>query len=87
ELKTKCQKPGENLQVLATDAERLMSLSYAGSTLDIWESLSSQYFVYTIRDENTQHLTRMMDAMYLKSALAYSIEYEATKTVSKTPDT
>ncbi|GFT02909.1 CCHC-type domain-containing protein [Nephila pilipes] len=29
ELKTRLQKPGESLQVLATDVERLMSLAYA----------------------------------------------------------
>ncbi|GBL73708.1 hypothetical protein AVEN_230697-1 [Araneus ventricosus] len=34
---------------------------------------SAQYFVDAIRDEDTQHATRLMDATDLKSALAYSM--------------
>ncbi|GBN21579.1 hypothetical protein AVEN_112379-1 [Araneus ventricosus] len=37
-----------------------------------------------IREEDTQHAMRLMDAKDLKSALAYSMKYEAAKTVSKT---
>ncbi|GFS99188.1 transposon Ty3-I Gag-Pol polyprotein [Nephila pilipes] len=84
ELKTRRQKPGESLQVLAANVERLMSLAYAECPLDIRESLAAQYFIDAIRDENTQHSTRMMDAKDLKSALAYSMKYEAERTVSKT---
>ncbi|KAF8795522.1 hypothetical protein HNY73_000015 [Argiope bruennichi] len=78
------QKLGEILQVLAADVERLMSLAYAECPLDIRESLAAQYFVDAIRDEDTQHSTRLMDAKDLKSALAYSMKYEAARTVSKT---
>ncbi|GBO45911.1 hypothetical protein AVEN_124626-1 [Araneus ventricosus] len=84
ELKTRRQKPGESLQVLATDVERLMSLAYAEYPQDVRDSLAAQYFVDAIRDEDTQHATRLMDAKDLKSALAYSMKYEAAKTVSKT---
>ncbi|GFT65457.1 CCHC-type domain-containing protein [Nephila pilipes] len=84
ELKTRQQKPGESLQVLAADVERLMSLAYAKCPLDIRESLATQYFIDAIRDEDTQHSTRLMDAKDLKSALAYSMKYEAARTVSKT---
>ncbi|GBO22965.1 Retrovirus-related Pol polyprotein from transposon 297 [Araneus ventricosus] len=84
ELKTRRQKPGENLQVLAADVERLMSLAYAECPQDVRDSLAAQYFVDAIRDEDTQHATRLMDAKDLKSALAYSMKYEAAKTVSKT---
>ncbi|GBO35516.1 hypothetical protein AVEN_63389-1 [Araneus ventricosus] len=84
ELKTRRQKPGESLQVLAADVERLMSLAYAECPQDVRDSLSAQYFVDAIRDEDTQHATRLMDAKDLKSALAYSMKYEAAKTVSKT---
>ncbi|GBM51574.1 hypothetical protein AVEN_184895-1 [Araneus ventricosus] len=38
ELKTRRQKSGENLQVLAADVERLMSLAYAECPLDVRES-------------------------------------------------
>ncbi|GFT57238.1 CCHC-type domain-containing protein [Nephila pilipes] len=63
----------------------LMSLAYAECPLDIRESLAAQYFVDAIRDEDTQHSTRLMDAKDLKSALAYSVmKYEAARTVSKT---
>ncbi|GFS94073.1 retrovirus-related Pol polyprotein from transposon 297 [Nephila pilipes] len=62
----------------------LMSLVYAECPLDIRESLAAQYFVDAIRDEDTQHSTRLMDAKDLKSALAYSMKYEAARTVSKT---
>ncbi|GBN42490.1 hypothetical protein AVEN_156618-1 [Araneus ventricosus] len=41
---------------------------------------SSQYFVDAIRDEDTQNATRLMDTKDLKSALAYSMKYEAAKT-------
>ncbi|GBM66381.1 Retrovirus-related Pol polyprotein from transposon 412 [Araneus ventricosus] len=84
ELKTRRQKPGESLQVLAADVERLMSLAYAECPQDVRDSLAAQYFVDAIRDEDTQHATRLMDAKDLKSALAYSMKYEASKTVSKT---
>ncbi|GBN04800.1 hypothetical protein AVEN_49298-1 [Araneus ventricosus] len=84
ELKTRRQKPGESLQVLAADVERLMSLAYAECPQDVRDSLSAQYFVDAIRDEDTQHATRLMDAKDLKSALAYSVKYEAANTVSKT---
>nr|GBM65994.1 hypothetical protein AVEN_263027-1 [Araneus ventricosus] len=83
-LKTRRQKPGESLQVLAADVERLMSLAYAECPQDVRDSLAAQYFVDAIRDEDTQHATRVMDAKDLKSALAYSMKYEAAKTVSKT---
>ncbi|GBL81193.1 Retrovirus-related Pol polyprotein from transposon 412 [Araneus ventricosus] len=84
ELKTRRQKPGESLQVLAADVERLMSLAYAECPQDDRDSLAAQYFVDAIRDEDNQHATRLMDAKDLKSALAYSMKYEAAKTVSKT---
>ncbi|GBO17628.1 hypothetical protein AVEN_186611-1 [Araneus ventricosus] len=84
ELKTRRQKPGESLRVLAADVERLMSLAYAECPQDVRYSLAAQYFVDAIRDEDTQHATRLMDAKDLKSALAYSMKYEAAKTVSKT---
>ncbi|GBN22872.1 hypothetical protein AVEN_178119-1 [Araneus ventricosus] len=80
ELKTRRQKPG----LLADDVERLMSLAYVECPQDVRDSLAAQYFVDAIRDEDTQHATRLMDAKYLKSALAYSMKYEAAKTVSKT---
>ncbi|GBL77781.1 hypothetical protein AVEN_234609-1 [Araneus ventricosus] len=84
ELKTRRQKPGERLQELAADVERLMSLAYAECPLDVRESLAAQYFVDAIRDEDTQHSTRLMDAKDLKSSLAYSMKYEAARSVSKT---
>ncbi|GBM08657.1 hypothetical protein AVEN_209901-1 [Araneus ventricosus] len=84
ELKTRRQKPGESLQVLAADVERLMSLAYAECPQDVRDSLAAQYFVDAIKDEDTQHAARLMDAKDLKSALAYSMNYEAAKTVSKT---
>ncbi|CAL1260935.1 unnamed protein product [Larinioides sclopetarius] len=74
ELNTRRQKSGERLQVLAADAERLMSLAYAECPQEVLDSLS-------IRDEDTQ---QVMDVKDLKSALAYSMKYEAAKTVSKT---
>ncbi|GBO11420.1 hypothetical protein AVEN_160860-1 [Araneus ventricosus] len=83
ELKTR-QKPGESLQVLAADVEQLMSLAYVECPLDVRESLAAQYFVDAIREEDTQYSTRLMDAKDLKSALAYSMKYEAERTVSKT---
>ncbi|GFS86976.1 retrovirus-related Pol polyprotein from transposon 412 [Nephila pilipes] len=61
-----------------------MSLAYADCSLDIRESLAAQYFVDAIRNEDTKHSTRLMDAKDLKSALAYSMKYEAARTVSKT---
>ncbi|GBM45470.1 hypothetical protein AVEN_210209-1 [Araneus ventricosus] len=71
ELKTRRQKPGESLQVLAADVERLMSLAYAE-----WPGLRfpAQYFVNAIRDKDTRHARRLMDAKYLKPALAYSMK-------------
>ncbi|GBN90301.1 hypothetical protein AVEN_181344-1 [Araneus ventricosus] len=80
-LKTRRQKPGESPQALAADVERLMSLAYAECPLDVRESLAAQYFVDAIRDEDTQHSTRLMDAKDLKSSLAYSMKYEAARTV------
>ncbi|GBM32081.1 hypothetical protein AVEN_223020-1 [Araneus ventricosus] len=84
ELKARRQKPGESLQVLAADVERLMSLAYAECPQNVRDSLAAQYFVDAIRDEDTQQATRLMDVKGLKFALAYSMKYEAAKTVSKT---
>ncbi|GBL68911.1 hypothetical protein AVEN_18051-1 [Araneus ventricosus] len=61
-----------------------MSLAYAECPPDVRESLVAQYFIDAIRDEDTQHSTRLMDAKDLKSALVYSMKYEAARTVSKT---
>ncbi|GBM67231.1 hypothetical protein AVEN_208940-1 [Araneus ventricosus] len=83
ELKTRRRKPGQSLQELAADVERLMSLAYAESPLDIRESLAVQFFVDAIRDEETQLSTRLMDFTDLKSALAYSMKFESAKTASK----
>ncbi|GBN37192.1 hypothetical protein AVEN_12130-1 [Araneus ventricosus] len=52
--------------------------------MDVRESLAAQYFVDAIRDEDTQHSTRLIDAKDLKSSLAYSMKYEAARSVSKT---
>ncbi|GBM27383.1 hypothetical protein AVEN_250417-1 [Araneus ventricosus] len=84
ELKTRRQKPGESLQELAADVERLMSLAYAECPLDVRESLATQYLIDAIRDEETQLSTRLMDFTDLKSALAYSMKFESAKTTSKT---
>ncbi|GBL60458.1 hypothetical protein AVEN_66850-1 [Araneus ventricosus] len=84
ELKTRRQKPGENLQELAADVERLMSLAYAECPQDVRDSLAAQYFVDAIRDEETQLSTRLMDFTDLKSTLAYSMKFESAKTASKT---
>ncbi|GBM32432.1 hypothetical protein AVEN_136015-1 [Araneus ventricosus] len=61
-----------------------MSLAYSECPLDVRVSLAAQYFVDAIRDEGTQHSTRLMDAKDLKSSLAYSLKYEAARTVFKT---
>ncbi|GBM65171.1 Glutathione S-transferase theta-1 [Araneus ventricosus] len=82
-LKTRRQKPGESLQVLAADVEQLMSLAYSECPLDIREHLEVQYLVDAIRDKDILYSTRLMDAKDLKSALAYIIKYEAVRTVSK----
>ncbi|GBM95332.1 hypothetical protein AVEN_11993-1 [Araneus ventricosus] len=84
ELKMRRQKPGKSLQVLAADVERLRSLAYAECPQDVRDSLAAQYFVDAIKDEDTQHATRLMDAKDLKSALAYSMKYGAAKTAFKT---
>ncbi|GBM09402.1 hypothetical protein AVEN_184101-1 [Araneus ventricosus] len=77
----KSQEKG--LQVFAVEVERLMSLAYAECPLDVRESLAVQFFVDAIRDKDTQFFTRLMDLTDLKSAMTYSMKYEATKTTSK----
>ncbi|GBN44539.1 hypothetical protein AVEN_21823-1 [Araneus ventricosus] len=57
---------------------------HAECPLDVREILAAQYFVDAIRDEDTQHSTRLMDAKDMKSSLAYSMKCEAARTVSKT---
>ncbi|GBM01471.1 hypothetical protein AVEN_242427-1, partial [Araneus ventricosus] len=76
---TRRQKPGESLQVLAADVERLMNLAYAECPQDVREGLAVQFFVDAIRDEDTQLCTRLMDFTDLKSALSYSMKYEVSK--------
>ncbi|GBM95178.1 hypothetical protein AVEN_199160-1 [Araneus ventricosus] len=61
-----------------------MSLAYSECPLDVRESSATQYFVEAIREEDMQRSTRLMDAKDLKSSLAYSMKYEAARTVSKT---
>ncbi|GBM24792.1 hypothetical protein AVEN_245044-1 [Araneus ventricosus] len=60
ELKTRRQKPGERIQVLAADVERLRSL--AECPQDVRDSLAVQYSVDAIRVEDTQHATRLVNA-------------------------
>ncbi|GBL73481.1 hypothetical protein AVEN_159476-1 [Araneus ventricosus] len=78
ELKTRRQKQGEGFQVLAADVEQLMSLAYADCSLDVRESpaaLNVYDGVNAIRDEDTKHSTRLMDAKgSIISALAYKQE-------------
>ncbi|GBM99377.1 hypothetical protein AVEN_112758-1 [Araneus ventricosus] len=62
-------------------------MAYAECPLDVRESLAAQYFVDAIRDEDTQHSIRLMDAKDLKSPLVYSMKYEAARSVSKTSST
>ncbi|GBN41529.1 hypothetical protein AVEN_90627-1 [Araneus ventricosus] len=60
-----------------------MSLAYVECPLYVRESLAVQVFINAIREENTQLCTRLMDFTDLKSALAYSMKYEASKIASK----
>ncbi|GBL88663.1 hypothetical protein AVEN_195651-1 [Araneus ventricosus] len=60
-----------------------MSLAYAEYPLDVRESVVVQFLVYAIRDDDTQLSTRLVDFTDLKSALAYSMKYEAAKSASK----
>ncbi|GBM55413.1 hypothetical protein AVEN_150470-1 [Araneus ventricosus] len=83
ELKTRRQKPGENLEVLAADVEQLKSRAYAKCPLDVRQSLAVQFFTGAIRDEEMQLSTRLMDFADLKSALAYSMKFESAKTALK----
>ncbi|KAF8793153.1 hypothetical protein HNY73_004673 [Argiope bruennichi] len=70
---------------MAADMEQLISLAYAECPLDVRESLEAQHFVDSMH-EDTQHATRQLDEKDLKPALAYSMNYEAAKTVSSVPD-
>ncbi|GBL53705.1 hypothetical protein AVEN_224912-1 [Araneus ventricosus] len=56
-----------------------MSLAYAEFPLDVRENLAVQFFVDAIRDEETQLSTRLVDFTDLKSALAYSMEFDLRK--------
>ncbi|GBN22573.1 hypothetical protein AVEN_56246-1 [Araneus ventricosus] len=60
-----------------------MNLAYTERPLDVRESLTIKFFVDAIRDGDTQVSTRLMDFADLKSALAYSMKYEASKIVSQ----
>ncbi|GBL64687.1 hypothetical protein AVEN_221397-1, partial [Araneus ventricosus] len=79
EFKTRQQKPGKSLQLLAVDVERFISLVYAECPLDVRESLGDQLFVDAIRDEDTQLSASLMDLMEISA----SMKYEASKTASK----
>ncbi|GBN25153.1 hypothetical protein AVEN_65062-1 [Araneus ventricosus] len=64
ELKTRRRKPGESLQALSEDVERLMSLADAECPLDSRESLAVQFFVDAIRDdEKFQYLLRALEKL------------------------
>ncbi|GBM82103.1 hypothetical protein AVEN_161654-1 [Araneus ventricosus] len=76
--------PADKLTDLTT-IEKALESRFGDSHLT--ESLAAQYFVDAIRDEDTQHSTRLMDAKDLKSSLAYSMKYEAARSVSRHPDT
>ncbi|GBM45161.1 hypothetical protein AVEN_241442-1 [Araneus ventricosus] len=60
-----------------------MSLAYTECPLDVRERLAVHFFVDAFRDEDTQLSTRLMDFTDLKSDLAYSMKYEASKIASK----
>ncbi|GFT46111.1 uncharacterized protein NPIL_362401 [Nephila pilipes] len=59
ELKTRRQKPGERLQVLAADVERLMSLAYAECPLDIWQSLAASLMPSETKSAPMEALDRL----------------------------
>ncbi|GBN62657.1 hypothetical protein AVEN_17307-1 [Araneus ventricosus] len=60
-----------------------MSLAYAECPQHVRESFAVQFFVDTIRDEDKQLSTRLMDFTDLKSALPYSMKFQSAKTASK----
>ncbi|GBN37335.1 hypothetical protein AVEN_7516-1 [Araneus ventricosus] len=66
ELKTRRQKPGESLQVLSADVERLMSIAYAECLLDVRGSLAAQCFFEAIIEKNMQLSAKFMDLKDLK---------------------
>ncbi|GBO45639.1 hypothetical protein AVEN_139022-1 [Araneus ventricosus] len=82
ELKTRRQKPGESLQELAADVERLMSLAYAECPQDVRDSLAAQYFVDAIRDEEMQLSTRADLAHKVKERLIYTAPNLTLKTAT-----
>ncbi|GBM12546.1 hypothetical protein AVEN_188711-1 [Araneus ventricosus] len=59
--------------------EPCLKRDYPMCPLDVRESLAVQFFIDAISDEDTQLCTRLIDFTDLKSALAYSMKYEASK--------
>ncbi|GBM04288.1 hypothetical protein AVEN_125620-1, partial [Araneus ventricosus] len=81
ELKTIRRKPGESLQVLSADVERLMSLANAECPLDSRESLAVQFFVDAIRDdEKFQSLLRALEKLFDNLGLGRKTSLDGIRT-------
>ena len=83
QLTTRRQKPGESLQELASDVERLSLLAFCDVPSEVRDSLALQYFVEAIRDPDIQEPVRMTDCKTLKSALMYAMKVEAARHASR----
>uniref|UniRef100_A0A2C9M5J8 CCHC-type domain-containing protein n=1 Tax=Biomphalaria glabrata TaxID=6526 RepID=A0A2C9M5J8_BIOGL len=84
QLKSRQQKPGETLQELMADIERLARLAYPTLTQEILEVLITDAFIDGVRDPELKKAIRLSGKREASDALVYALSFEAAKDASKT---
>ncbi len=83
QLKTRQQKPGESLQELEADIERLAHLSYPSATQEILDVIATDAFIDAIRDPELKQAIRISGKRKTSEALVYALSYESAKDASR----
>lgn len=84
QLKTRQQKPGETLQELMADIERLARLAYPTLTQEILDVLVTDAFIDGVHDPELKKAIRLSGKREASDALIYALSFEAAKGTAKT---
>ncbi|GFT91564.1 uncharacterized protein TNCV_3903571 [Trichonephila clavipes] len=81
-MKTRHQKPEENLQEYAFEMQRFTTLAFSDFSENVREMISLEYFVDGQKDEEIQMAVRIAGIKDLKSALLHALKVEAATQTS-----
>ncbi|GFT72357.1 uncharacterized protein TNCV_3609081 [Trichonephila clavipes] len=78
QMKRRLQKTGESLQEYAFEIQKLTILAFSEFSANVRETISLQYFMDGLRDEEIQRAERTADVQDLKSALKFEAVTQAS---------